>query len=79
MALRKSLILRRPWSGRLEGRIALVQLNFNSVTPRKRGPALSLLSPHLPRRKLAPLDSRFRGNDEFNRTISCHTMTGSSS
>jgi hypothetical protein len=29
MALRKSLILRRPQSGRLEGRTALVQLDFN--------------------------------------------------
>ncbi len=32
MALRKSLILRGPRSGRLEGRTALVQPNFNSFT-----------------------------------------------
>ncbi len=32
MALRKFLILRRPQSGRLEGRTAFVQPNFNSFT-----------------------------------------------
>jgi hypothetical protein len=32
MALRKSLILKRPQNGRLEGRAALVRRNFNSFT-----------------------------------------------
>ena len=37
MALRKSLILKRPRSGRLEGRTALVQPNFNSFIGSKAG------------------------------------------
>src|SRR3954470_20854023 len=32
MRLRKFLILRRPWSARLEGRTALIQLNVNFLT-----------------------------------------------
>ena len=37
MALRKSLILRRPQSGRLEGRTVLLQLNFNPFARAQAG------------------------------------------
>ena len=52
MALGKSLILRRPWSGRLEGRRALIQLIVNSFTRSFAGVTKYALGPsRLPHRR----------------------------
>jgi len=64
MALREPLILRRPRSGRLEGRTALVQFNFNSLTRSKagiQGAGISVVAPCSIQGQA--LDPRVRGGD----------------
>jgi hypothetical protein len=59
MALRKFLILRRPWSGRLEGPTALVRRNFNSFTGSEAG--IDRGHGYRPEPVLGPARGRTRG------------------